>query len=119
MGLDRVQCGENPRACPRPSVWVGRHQRLRPFSDVDHDGTGLEQLEIARLNGRNLAKRLKGAIASGCLVPSSDQPFLIWDTRLLEYPAHPKVAHQPLCNGLYPRESTTSNHPSSPSFTAI
>ena len=58
VGLNRVQGGKNPRTCARPSIGIGRHQRLGPFGDMDHDGARLEQLQISTLDRRDLAERL-------------------------------------------------------------
>ena len=37
-------------------------QRFRPFGDVEHDGARFKQPEPFRLDRRNLAERLQGAI---------------------------------------------------------
>src|SRR5450755_3779040 len=81
---------------------------------MNDNGSGLEQLQIARLDGGDLAKRLKSAIDGARLIFGSDQFLSIRDACLFECPAHPKIAYKALGKRRYPAKRTQSNHRRAP-----
>ena len=85
-GLDRIQCGEHPRAGPCQPVRIARRQRFGLLGDVEHDGARLEQLQFVRLDRRDLAKRLQRTIARARLILRTNQALAIGDARFFQRP---------------------------------
>jgi hypothetical protein len=55
-GADR---GEHPHDCPGPGIRIVRQQAGMALSDMEHDGSGLEEGEVTFFIGRNLPERMK------------------------------------------------------------
>jgi len=71
----------NIHAVVRARVGVRGHQRFGLLGNVQYDGARLEQLELVRLDRRNLAKRSQRAIGRGRLIFGANQSLLIRDAR--------------------------------------
>ena len=89
---------------------VLRQERLAPFADMQHDGSGFEEDEAVVLEDRHLPEGLQRAIVHLVLIALFKQARLVRETRFLQRPARAQIAHLALGKIWNPFESRDRDH---------
>ena len=88
-------CGSTELSAANIQVWARARcagsrgqQRRASLADVQHDGAGFKQGQVALLVSRNLAKGLQGAIRRAVLlIAHGDEILLVGQTGFLQAPS--------------------------------
>ena len=94
------------RACAR----VLRQERLAPFADIEHDGSGFEEDEAVFLEDRHLPEGLQRAIVRFVLIALFKETGLVRQAGFLQRPARAQIAHLALGEIWNPPESRDRDH---------
>src|SRR5499426_2069479 len=87
-----------------------RQERLASVADVEHDGSGLEEVEAVFLEHRHLSERLQRAIVRFVLVALFKETRPVRQAGCLQRPAGAQIAHLALSEVRNPLESGDRDH---------
>jgi hypothetical protein len=94
----------------RARTRILRQERLAPFADMEHDGSGFEEDEAVFFEDRHLPEGLQRTIVGFVLIALFKETRLVGQAGFLQRPARAQIAHLALGEVWNPLERGDRDH---------